>query len=227
MVLMREVILSAAAGWYPDPNGTPAKRYWDGEQWTNQTQPLITPTNSNASEFSAPAKSKRKFGCLGSIALAVVALVLFSCVTNSDDGTASSDQQPTTQIQEKPLTDTEYRNLVTWVNKNNATSYFNELAERSYLIATAAVDSDIDGLADGLDEVSLIGSQMKTIEPSPNLKFNEYWTNLYTDLISLGDYSAGVRNLDAQAVGEVSTIMKRVTTSITQLNDYLSNNQSL
>src|SRR5690349_17119034 len=25
-------------GWYPDPNGAPCWRYWDGTQWTEQTQ---------------------------------------------------------------------------------------------------------------------------------------------------------------------------------------------
>lgn len=27
------------AGWYPDPEGRPASRYWDGLQWTDQTRP--------------------------------------------------------------------------------------------------------------------------------------------------------------------------------------------
>ena len=27
------------AGWYPDPDGKPASRYWDGNQWTDQTRP--------------------------------------------------------------------------------------------------------------------------------------------------------------------------------------------
>ena len=26
-------------GWYPDPNGMPADRYWDGMQWGEQTRP--------------------------------------------------------------------------------------------------------------------------------------------------------------------------------------------
>ena len=32
-----------AAGWYPDPNGLPSDRYWDGESWTEQTRPQATP----------------------------------------------------------------------------------------------------------------------------------------------------------------------------------------
>lgn len=27
------------AGWYPDPSGQPAQRYWDGRTWTNWTHP--------------------------------------------------------------------------------------------------------------------------------------------------------------------------------------------
>jgi hypothetical protein len=26
-------------GWYPDPDGKPADRYWDGQSWTDQTRP--------------------------------------------------------------------------------------------------------------------------------------------------------------------------------------------
>ncbi|WP_440712091.1 DUF2510 domain-containing protein [Gordonia sp. FQ] len=27
------------AGWYPDPNGAPLQRYWDGAAWTEHTAP--------------------------------------------------------------------------------------------------------------------------------------------------------------------------------------------
>ena len=27
------------AGWYPDPNGAPLQRYWDGSAWTENTAP--------------------------------------------------------------------------------------------------------------------------------------------------------------------------------------------
>jgi hypothetical protein len=29
-----------APGWYPDPNGLPAQRWWDGMAWTEQTAPV-------------------------------------------------------------------------------------------------------------------------------------------------------------------------------------------
>ena len=38
---------SPAAGWYPDPNGLPSDRYWDGESWTEQTRPQATPPPPN------------------------------------------------------------------------------------------------------------------------------------------------------------------------------------
>lgn len=31
---------SVPAGWYPDPNGQPVQRYWDGAVWTEHTAPL-------------------------------------------------------------------------------------------------------------------------------------------------------------------------------------------
>ena len=32
------------AGWYPDPEGKPMLRYWDGIAWTEQFAPLNAPT---------------------------------------------------------------------------------------------------------------------------------------------------------------------------------------
>jgi hypothetical protein len=36
---MSDTQRQVAAGWYPDPNGTPNQRWWDGTQWTNQYAP--------------------------------------------------------------------------------------------------------------------------------------------------------------------------------------------
>lgn len=33
----------APAGWYPDPNGAPAQRWWDGHQWTAHVAPTPRP----------------------------------------------------------------------------------------------------------------------------------------------------------------------------------------
>lgn len=31
------------AGWYPDPDGAPTQRYFDGKKWTDQLAPLAAP----------------------------------------------------------------------------------------------------------------------------------------------------------------------------------------
>lgn len=34
---------SVPEGWYPDPDGKPCARYWDGDAWTDKTRPLTGP----------------------------------------------------------------------------------------------------------------------------------------------------------------------------------------
>jgi hypothetical protein len=36
--------MTQPAGWYGDPSGLPAQRWWDGRQWTDHVQPGGTPT---------------------------------------------------------------------------------------------------------------------------------------------------------------------------------------
>ncbi|WP_229073518.1 DUF2510 domain-containing protein [Actinoplanes sp. DH11] len=46
----------AAAGWYADPYGLPALRWWDGREWTSHIQPGATPTPPAAPlPFAFPA----------------------------------------------------------------------------------------------------------------------------------------------------------------------------
>ncbi len=33
-------------GWYPDPSGRPAERWWDGSAWSDQTRPYAAPTTA-------------------------------------------------------------------------------------------------------------------------------------------------------------------------------------
>ena len=35
-----------AEGWYPDPNGAPHLRWWDGQAWTDYVEPYMEPTSS-------------------------------------------------------------------------------------------------------------------------------------------------------------------------------------
>ncbi|HYU59829.1 MAG TPA: DUF2510 domain-containing protein [Solirubrobacterales bacterium] len=37
-----------APGWYPDPGGTSARRYWDGAQWTGHLEPAQPPAGQAA-----------------------------------------------------------------------------------------------------------------------------------------------------------------------------------
>jgi energy-coupling factor transporter transmembrane protein EcfT len=75
------------AGWYDDGTGTNTQRYWDGSQWTQQTQPAPGATTLTAPVGAAPlppatgiAPTKER-NVLGIVAL-VVAVVgfIFACV---------------------------------------------------------------------------------------------------------------------------------------------------
>lgn len=33
--------MATSPGWFPDPDGKPCSRYWDGSSWTEQTRPLM------------------------------------------------------------------------------------------------------------------------------------------------------------------------------------------
>jgi len=57
-----------AAGWYPDPDGKPADRFWDGESWSDRTRPATTP---NPPEHVQPVIAQRP----STNVLAILALV--------------------------------------------------------------------------------------------------------------------------------------------------------
>lgn len=42
-------------GWYPDPDGKPCERYWDGTKWGDATQPM-------SQSLSQTRKPKKKGG---------------------------------------------------------------------------------------------------------------------------------------------------------------------
>ena len=42
------------AGWYPDAEGHPCERYWDGEKWTHQTRPLSVLPQRDPPQMSKP-----------------------------------------------------------------------------------------------------------------------------------------------------------------------------
>lgn len=46
------------AGWYPDPDGNPTQRYWNGSDWTDQLAPLTVTSSVPAVPAAAmPLKS--------------------------------------------------------------------------------------------------------------------------------------------------------------------------
>jgi uncharacterized membrane protein YhaH (DUF805 family) len=45
---------SPQAGWYQDPQDQNSQRYWDGTQWTNQTQQAATPPPPPPGSYQAP-----------------------------------------------------------------------------------------------------------------------------------------------------------------------------
>jgi hypothetical protein len=58
--------MNIAEGWYPDPEGKPCERYWDGSQWTEKTRPLIDQPQVNPIPIlPIENENKKKIGCLG------------------------------------------------------------------------------------------------------------------------------------------------------------------
>lgn len=57
-----------APGWYPDPSGAPAQRYWDGHSWTSHS----------AGQLARPAPAARRGWVTWAVAIAcAILLVVF------------------------------------------------------------------------------------------------------------------------------------------------------
>ena len=60
-------------GWYPDPDGKPCERYWDGSNWTLETRPKqFTPSATTNSNVGMTTGWKVALG----IAFAICVLIL-------------------------------------------------------------------------------------------------------------------------------------------------------
>jgi len=63
-------------GWYPDPDGKPCNRYWDGANWTLETRPLGYQNSSN--EISQKISTGWKVGIGLALALGILVLAIIS-----------------------------------------------------------------------------------------------------------------------------------------------------
>lgn len=74
---------SVPAGWYPDPEGKPSQRYWDGTNWTDQSRPSLSspalPATSMANGVAAQngmGTAALVLGILGFFCFPLIASVL-------------------------------------------------------------------------------------------------------------------------------------------------------
>lgn len=65
-------------GWYPDPNGKPCERYWDGEFWQEETRPNSTLEGKPAPKPTKSTLDNNEKLLLGILGIAILLTVLFS-----------------------------------------------------------------------------------------------------------------------------------------------------
>lgn len=74
------------SGWYPDPDGKPAERYWDGGEWTDRTRPQVVKNSRPIRVSDSTNNLKKQYnGLIKWSIIIIVALVLFSCFAGGDD----------------------------------------------------------------------------------------------------------------------------------------------
>jgi hypothetical protein len=64
------------SGWYPDPDGKPADRYWDGDAWTEQTRPATAPRPAATVTRVAAGPGYNVLAIIAFVSAFVVPLVL-------------------------------------------------------------------------------------------------------------------------------------------------------
>lgn len=103
--------MTAPAGWYGDPQSPDQQRYWDGQQWTDQRQPVPTgpaPSAAPAQTLVAPAVPAKKSHTTRNVILAVIGVFILlmggctialiaaggSAINEAIDEAEQSDQAP-------------------------------------------------------------------------------------------------------------------------------------
>ena len=97
------------AGWHPDPHDPNIVRWWDGQQWTQHTQPkagapVAQPTPSAGATPPTPPKKKWPV-VVGVVVAAMIGLTILGSIGSTDDepeaetkasATSSTTARPTT-----------------------------------------------------------------------------------------------------------------------------------
>lgn len=65
------------AGWYPDPEGKPGQRYWDGANWTDQSRAAMPPSPMPPSSMSYGSGGGAPQNGMGTAALTLGILGFF------------------------------------------------------------------------------------------------------------------------------------------------------
>jgi len=114
-----------ATGWYPDPDGSPRFRYWDGDTWSTQTttNPRTTPPPRTDDNQASGGHRNERGWVAALVVLALVTAVLATVLvwatggvpalggqavedTNSATPTVSAWDETSTPSYSQPPTDT-------------------------------------------------------------------------------------------------------------------------
>lgn len=64
-------------GWYPDPDGKPSERYWDGLKWTSESRPFSVLTGKPKPQSKSTGLDSNEKLILVFILVAII-IVIFS-----------------------------------------------------------------------------------------------------------------------------------------------------
>jgi Protein of unknown function (DUF2510) len=67
---------SVPPGWYPDPEGKPSEKYWDGSSWTKETRPLSIIPGKPAPQPNKVGLDGNEKALLWIIGIAILIVVL-------------------------------------------------------------------------------------------------------------------------------------------------------
>ena len=220
MLIFEGIYLNIEPGWYPDPDGKPSDRYWDGSSWTDQTRPQVSKIQQNNPAPSASPKSQKKsIGCFGWAGIVFAVLIVIAVAfPSSENEDSNRDNSQNSQAEDTPLPEIK---LQDWVEGNQVGEKFERLSDLGFLASDYANDLNLDGVAVTLDAMAAIGYEMLALPSSPDSTFNEYWRSIYMDLISLEEITPGIRNLNPDAFPESMLIMERITITAELMTDYV------